>query len=209
MKKKKQAAGVIIIVLIALIIVNSINLLLVFRTTADETISSGKYQLESIGAELENGINNAKNLTSEYAIKAQPIVSDFDALTEFIYATKDDVNRKTDGVGFNVYAAGKDWEIIPNLNDDNYTALDRSWYVGAIKNDGNAFITDPYIDVVSGNICYSVAISLDDDGTVFAIDFTLPKIQEQIEKISIADNNTAVIVTEDGIMLIQEPSMRI
>ncbi len=200
MKKKKQAAGVIIIVLIALIIVNSINLLLVFRTTADETISSGKYQLESIGAELENGINNAKNLTSEYAIKAQPIVSDFDALTEFIYATKDDVNRKTDGVGFNVYAAGKDWEIIPNLNDDNYTALDRSWYVGAIKNDGNAFITDPYIDVVSGNICYSVAISLDDDGTVFAIDFTLSKIQEQIEKISIADNNTAVIVTEDGII---------
>ena len=67
MNKKKQAAGVIIIVLIALIIVNSLNLVLVFKTTADETINAGKYQLESIGAELENGINNAKNLTAEYS----------------------------------------------------------------------------------------------------------------------------------------------
>ncbi|WP_408071194.1 response regulator [Butyrivibrio sp. JL13D10] len=200
MNKKKQAAGVIIIVLIALIIVNSVNLLLVFRTTADETISSGKYQLENIGAELENGINNAVNLTSEYAFKAQPISQDVEVLTEFIYDSRDEVKRRTDGVGFNVYAAGDDWEIIPELNDENYSHNDRSWYTGAILYEGKAYVTDPYIDAVSGDICYSVSICLDDRNTVFAIDFTLSKIQEQIQKISIAGNNTAIIVTNDGII---------
>lgn len=200
MKKKKQAAGVIIIILIALIIVNSINLLLVFNTTAAETISSGKYQLESIGAELENGINNAKNLTAEYAIKAQPICSDMDALKDFIYVVKEEVISRTDGVGYNVYVAGKDFEIIPDLSDDNYIAQNRTWYTGALKNDHNAFLTEPYIDVVSGNICYTVSICLDESGTVFAIDYTLSKIQEQIEKIAISDNYTAVIATEEGII---------
>ncbi|WP_051205908.1 response regulator [Butyrivibrio sp. FC2001] len=200
MNKKKQAAGVIIIVLIALIIVNSLNLVLVFKTTADETINAGKYQLESIGAELENGINNAKNLTAEYSYKAQAISSDHEALESFIYEAKEEVKIKTDGVGFNVYAAGTDWEIIPELDDENYSATDRSWYTGAVRNSGNVYITAPYIDAVSGNICYSVSKAIDNNGSVLAIDYTLAKIQEEIQKISITDNNLSVIVTEEGVI---------
>ncbi|WP_050008055.1 cache domain-containing protein [Butyrivibrio sp. WCE2006] len=200
MKKHKHAAGIIIFVLITLIIVTTINLLLVFRTTADETISSGKYQLESIGADLENGIKNAKNLTSQYAIKAQPLILDKDALEKFIYDTQDKIRKETGGVGFNVYAAGNDWYIIPDLKEEEYDPASRPWYQGAIKNKGNAYVSSPYIDVVTGAICYTVSISLDDNDTVFAVDYTLSQIQNKIQKMSIADNTTSVIVTEDGII---------
>ncbi|WP_051656633.1 cache domain-containing protein [Butyrivibrio sp. AE3004] len=200
MKKNKHAAGIIIFVLITLIIVTSINFFLVFRTTADETISSGKYQLESIGAELENGINNAKNLTAQYAIKAQPLVNDRSALEAFIYESKDKIIKETDGVGFNVYVAGYDWHIIPDLELEDYDQTERTWFKGAIKNNGNTYVCAPYIDAVTGAICYTVSVSLENNNDVFAIDYTLSHIQNEIQKISISDNNTSVIVTEDGII---------
>ena len=201
MRKTRSAAGIIIIVLIALIIVTLINTLLVFNMTAEETRNSGAYQLESIVAELDKGIISAKNNTSELAIKAQPLLNDQDALAEFIYVQRDEIAKESGGMGFNVYVAGKDWEIIPNLsNIEGYVAQERIWYKGAINNEGKIYVSDPYEDAVSGNICYTVSKELLDKGTVIAIDCSLSGIQEQIEKISISNNNEAVLVSGDGVI---------
>ncbi|WP_051204901.1 response regulator [Butyrivibrio sp. VCD2006] len=201
MRKNKSTAGIIIIVLIALIIVTIINTLLVFNMTAEETRNSGAYQLESIVAELDKGIISAKNSTSEIAIQAQPLLEDKDALAEFIYAKKDEIAKESNGMGFNVYVAGTDFQIIPNLNDtEGYVATERIWYRGAINNNGAIYVSDPYADIVTGDICYTVSKELLTKGIVIAIDCSLAKIQEEIEKISISNNNEAVLVSGDGVV---------
>ena len=199
MRKTKSAAGIIIVVLIALIMVTSINTLLVFNMTAEETKNSGAYQLESIVAELDKGIISAKKSTCELAIQAQPLLTDQDALTEFIYLQREIVSKDSNGLCFNVYVAGKNWQIIPNLKDiDGYNARERVWYKGAIENHGEIYVSDPYEDIVSGDICYTVSKELLTEGTVIAIDCSLSGIQEDIEKISISKNNEAVLVSGDG-----------
>ncbi|WP_022759928.1 response regulator [Butyrivibrio sp. AD3002] len=201
MRKSKSTAGIIIIVLIALIFVTLINTFLVFNMTAEETRNSGAYQLESIVAELDKGIITAKNHASEIAIEVLPILNDKDALETYIYTKKDAIFKDSDGVGFNVYIAGKDYEIIPDLDEtDGYNAKDRIWYLGAVNNDKKVYVSDPYVDVVTGQICYTVSKETLEDGTVIAIDCSLNKIQKEIEQIAIANNNTAVMVSGDGVI---------
>ena len=198
-KRHNNSVGVIVIAIL-LILVTFMDTLLVFRMTSSQTMDSGIYKLESIGGELENTINEAKNLTMKIAMQSQMYLNDKQKLEKYIYQSIDDMAKEENGC-FNIYIAGKDWGILPGLeNPEDFVATERVWYTGAVKKGGSAYVTPPYIDVVTGNICYTISVMLADGETVLGVDYTLENIQVHIARMRSNSSRNAVIVTGEGII---------
>lgn len=200
-KREKKNIGVIIIFAVILSVVTIMNTLLVFRMTSNQTMDEGEFQIGSIGGELESTISNAKNLTMEVAIRAKDYLSDREKLEKFISDNKRELTEKTNGMCYNVYIAGSGWDIIPDLvKPEGFVATERSWYKGAIAGRGSVYVTSPYVDAWTGNLCYSIAMELGDGDTVLGVDYTIDNIQRYITQISESGVQEAIIVTEDGII---------
>ncbi len=200
MKIKKNAFTVALIatLLIAITITDTV---IVFRMTSDQIKESGSLQLEAMSGELEGMINEAEKYTLNLAMVAEKYLDDRSLMDTFIRGHADEV-KKGDSGAFNVYIANYDWTILPGLDDDeDFVATERIWYTGAAAGNGKTFVTPPYIDVVTGNICYTVSVLLNDKETVLGVDYTMDNIRAHIDKISSEGASNAVIVTDDGIII--------
>ena len=199
--KKGKKTGIIILIAAMLMIITVMDTWLVFRMTARQTRESGSYQLENISREFENTISNAEKLTMSLGIMAEQYIGDEQAMSDFIYDQIDKLVAQDIGV-FNVYIVGSDWKILPGLPDpDNFDAKDRDWYKGAAKNMGSTYVTSPYTDVVTGEVCYTVSAMLADGDTVISVDYTMNTIQNYINRMYAAGSGDAAIMTEDGVIV--------
>lgn len=198
-RKKTRHIGVIIVFATILSLVTLMNTYLVFRMTSGQTMDEGEYQIGSIRGELEGTINEAKNQALEIAVEVKDYLNDKDKLNDYIVNRKKELTKETNGLCYNLYIAGTGWDIIPDLEKpEDFVATERSWYKGAIANKGMPFVTSPYVDAWTGDICYSIAIELGDGDTVVGVDYTIENIQKYIQQISVGGMQDAVIVTEDG-----------
>ena len=199
MKSKKNY--VIVLAAVLLVAVTFADIFLVFRRTSKQAEETGKYQLELISGELESTINEARTLTLQQAVLAQGCLDDRAALEDFIYTKTDELAHGTTGF-YNMYIAGTGWDIIPGFDhrDEDFVATSRSWYEGAVKQNGNTYLSPPYVDVVTGNICYTVSVMLEDCDTVIGLDYTMENIQAHIAHMYETGSRDAVIVTGEGII---------
>ncbi|MCR5405613.1 MAG: response regulator [Lachnospiraceae bacterium] len=199
--KRSRRVGIIILIALILVAVTFMEAWIVFRQTRQQTKDSGIYQLTAVSGKLESMLSSAGNLTLELAVEAQEYTHDYDLMKKFIYERRSELIGTESGV-FNVYMAGPDMAVLPGIVDlDSFNAFERIWYTGAIKAEGRPYISAPYVDVVTGNVCYTVSVMLADGSTVIAVDYTLDNIQAYIEQMyERGSHNAAVIVTEDGII---------
>lgn len=198
--KSGKNAGVIILVASLLLAITFTDTWMVFRQTRQQTKDSGIYQLETISGELESTINDAENLTIELAIAAREYIHDKDAIETFIYDKKAELLDGETGA-FNVFIAGTDMVIIPDFDmPEDFVTTERVWYKGAIKNGGKTYVTPPYQDAMTGNICYTVSVMLGDGETVLGVDYTMENIQAHIAQMYETGSRNAVIVTDEGII---------
>ncbi len=200
MNKKKHsyaAAAVIAVMVIAVIMMYAVT---VFQMTSQQTRETGMYRLETISGELESTINEAKLVTLEAGVGVQPLLDDKAVLRAYLYNHKAELITR--GIGaFNVYAAGPGWDIIPDfIKPDGYVTEERSWYTGAVRGGGDAYVTPPYIDALTGNICYTVSALLADGETVVAVDYTMENIQAHVKSLLEGGLKKAIVVTGDGII---------
>lgn len=196
--KNGKNTGVIILVASLLLSVTFMDIWMVFEQTRQQTKDSGIYQLESISGELESTINDAENLTMELAIASREYIGDKEALEAFIYNKKDELLEGENGA-FNVFIAGTDWAIIPDFDmPEDFVTTERVWYTGAMKSGGKTYVTPPYQDAMTGNICYTVSVMLGDGDTVLGVDYTMENIQAHIAQMYEAGSSYAVIVTDEG-----------
>ncbi|MBR4555627.1 MAG: response regulator [Ruminococcus sp.] len=211
MKKNKKTLAVTLIIALLLAAAIVSEIVLVFRMTTKLSRESGLNRLEAISGELEKTISDAKNNTMKLAVASQPLmnggsykdlsVSDRQKLEDFIVKQKQEYNSSTEGVCYNTYIAGSDWFIIPDFDAPaDYVVSKRTWYAGAVKNHGEVFVTDPYIDALTGNICYTVSVALADNSTVVAMDYTMANIRQHIRQMYSDGDRDAVIVTDEGII---------
>ncbi|MBQ7583826.1 MAG: response regulator [Lachnospiraceae bacterium] len=196
----KKRIGIIILVAALLFAVIFMDTLMVFRQARQQTWDAGVYQLEIISKEMEAMINDAENLTLEQAVSIQEYLDDRVALKDYLYEQRDSLLEGGTGA-FNIYVAGKDWVIIPGFSPgEDYIIAERPWYAGAVRNSGNTYVTSPYQDALTGDICYSVSVLLSDGETVLAVDYELDNIQKKIRQMTENGTHNAVIVTDEGII---------
>lgn len=198
--KRRIKALAIGAIAILLLVVLSMDFSLMYRQIRQQTKDAGVSQLENISRELEESIRAAESLTMEIAIESREVLDDRDALKTFLYEKKAEVVKGNTGA-FNVYMAGEDWSIIPDfVAPDDYVAQKRLWYKGALQSGGKAYVSSPYQDAMTGDICYTVSVMLGDGKTVISVDYTMDTIQTYVEQIRNEGIHYAVIATDDGII---------
>ncbi|MBO6213900.1 MAG: cache domain-containing protein, partial [Lachnospiraceae bacterium] len=196
--KRKSTTAVILIATLLLSIM-AFDTWILFSQMRRVTRQSGSFQLESVSGKLESTISEAEELTMEMALVARESLSDKDELKEFISSKKKELLSDDSGA-FNIYIADREFSFIPDFDmPEDYEATERVWYTGAARNPGKTYVSSPYQDAMTGEICYSVSVMLGDGQTVLGIDYTMENIQEYIHQM--AENAVnAVIVTDEGII---------
>ncbi len=188
--KSRRHIPVIIFVSLMLLIVTSMNTWMVFRQTRQQTRDTGIYQLEMISGDL----------TMELAMAAREYLDDEQALEAFMYERKAELVAGSSGA-FNMYIAGTGFSVFPDFDmPDDYIPTERVWYIGAKKTPGRTYVSPPYQDAMTGDICYTVSVMLGDGDAVLGVDYTMETIQAHIEQMYQNGSHNAVIVTDEGII---------
>ncbi|MBR4587642.1 MAG: response regulator [Lachnospiraceae bacterium] len=210
MKHAVRKNDVIVISLLVLffLLIIGMNTSMVTRMMTEQTDQIGQKQLESIKNDLESNMSSAENVLIRVAGGAEQILGaehTMDQLEEYIVWQKNAQLESSGGTNFNVYIAGQGWEIIPDFDiPEDYHATERSWYVGAVQSKGDIYITDPYVDKMTGEMCYTMSVLLSDGETVVSMDFTLSRILQSIKRMEASSESSldqALIVTKDGLIV--------
>ena len=202
--KRSDFAIILIITLIFLIVIE-LNVRLIFQMTSNQTEEIGKMQLEVIRSDFQGALQEAEGSTLRMAMEAEQLLkanTPHKDIESFFYKRKREQKNLTKGVCFNAYIANKDWAIIPDFNmPPDYHAEERLWYKGAVQNPGKVYITEPYIDAMTGMMCFTISKMLSDNQTVVALDFTFSEVQHFIRKMSTTSDRKALIVTKNGMII--------
>ena len=194
--------GIITAIFLTVIIMND---RLIFKITTNQTEEIGRMQLEVIRSDFQGALQNAEGVTSRVAVEAEQLMKSGatkEELKAFFVKRQREQKNLTDGVCFNVYIAGKGWVIFPNWTaPPDYHANERSWYKGAIENKGRIYITEPYIDAMTGEMCYTMSKMLSDNETVVSIDFNFADVQYLIKKMIELGNRQSLIATKNGMII--------
>lgn len=199
MKKSISTIGLILASSLLLIII-LVGIVQVSNRTRQLTKDNGIYELEKISGDFEDTIADAEMLTLETAIGAREFLLSRSSLEKYIYEQRDRLVALDKDV-INVYIAGEGWHIIPDFDESSgYVPTKRVWYLGAVKNGGEPYVSAPYTDAITGQICYSVSVALWDADTVVCIDYSADRIQNHISQMYGSASHDAVIVTDEGVI---------
>ena len=167
---------------------------------ADEIATT---QLEVIGGELEDTIADAKQRLMRVAIETDEMIE--------AGASKEDISARYEGLYdefkaidtfMNVYVAGKDWYVLPHSQvSERFRPQERVWYVGALDAGGDVFISEPYLDANGSGMCLTTSVAIQGGEAVCALDLNLKKVQESVTEMTQGRDETAMIVTADGLIV--------
>ena len=203
-KNKTRRISTSFIVIIALIFVTviTININVIYHAGTDQTGKIGTIQIDSIKGDLQETISDAEGNLLRFSMGIEQLMNDKADLAEveeYIKEQKQYYYDLSGGNCFNVYAASTNWTIIPDFDmPSQYHAVERVWYTGAKQNPDMIYISEPYIDAATGDICFTLSNILSDGNVVTAMDFTLSKVQDTIERMGNSDEQFAMIVTKEG-----------
>ena len=202
---RRSDFAIITIITAIFLIVIVMNDRLLFQVTANQTEEIGQMQLEVIRSDFQGTLQAAEGTTLRMAMEAEQLLKNKASrkdIEQYFYKRKREQKNLTGGVCFNVYIAGKDWAVIPDFNmPDDYHAQERLWYKGAAENYGRIYISEPYVDAMSGITCYTMAKMLPDRQTVVALDFNFSEVQYLIHRMNELGNRESLIVTKSGMII--------
>lgn len=197
-KQTKNSFGLIIVILLIALVVTTLNIRMIFNVTSRQTEELGTLQMNGIRAELQSTLDAARQdaliVSSEVGLILQR--NESTEVLEYYLRTKKDNFSESSCI--NVYAAGPDWHVIPDFEEpEDFDPAAREWYIGAVQEAGRVYISQPYMDLASDNVCFTVARYLEEADAVVSLDYNLLKVQDYIKAMS-EGGRAALIVTEDG-----------
>lgn len=200
--KKRVNSVIVALSALAMLFVLGLNLRLFMGINTDQAKLLARHQLDEVSKELESTLYESEILTRGVAGDVERIVAggvDEEKETQLDRYFREKITKSVNQNCFNVYAAGSGWSVIPDLVEpEGYVATERSWYLGARKQGyGKIYITEPYVDALTGQMCFTVSGLLSDGDTVVAADYSLNALQKSIADIR-SDGGDALIVSRQG-----------
>ncbi|MBQ9872394.1 MAG: response regulator [Eubacterium sp.] len=194
---------VIVAVFVAVIVMSSVSSM---STLTKKVEDNSILRLDTIRAEFQESLTADQNALNQFADDVEEMcrggISDSE-LCAYIDEIKEEQAVRSNNVTFNCYVASPGFVYIPDFDmPANYHATERSWYQGAVDAKGTIYITEPYIDQMTQEICFTMSKVLSDGETVVSMDFTLGDIQKSIDKmVGQQEDYKALIVTGDGMII--------
>ncbi|MBR4605919.1 MAG: response regulator [Lachnospiraceae bacterium] len=201
-KTGRISQGFVVVISMIFIAVIAININLIYQTGSEQTGRIGTIQLDNIKGNLQETISGAEGNLLRFTMGMEQFINeskDMEEIETYIRDQKSYLYDLTGGNCYNVYAAAPDWTIIPDFDmPEHYHAVERVWYLGAKKNAGRIYISEPYIDAATGNLCFTLSNLLSDGDVVTAMDFTLSRVQDSVAQMSEDASQIAMIATKEG-----------
>jgi signal transduction histidine kinase/CheY-like chemotaxis protein/HPt (histidine-containing phosphotransfer) domain-containing protein len=194
----------IVVISLIFITVITININLIYHAGTDQTGKIGTIQLDNIKGSLQETISDAEGNLLRFSMGMEQLIdrNNLEEIEKYIREQKQYNSDLTGGNCFNVYAASSDWTIIPDFDmPEEYHAVERVWYIGAKQMGGEIYISEPYIDALTNDLCFTLSNLLSDGDVVTSMDYTFSKVQDTINLMSSYEDQTALIVTKEGTIL--------
>ncbi|MDD6810747.1 MAG: cache domain-containing protein [Lachnospiraceae bacterium] len=203
---KKYSYGFISVVFIILVIVLLLNVLLIYNMTVKQIETIGQNQMESITRNLQSMLSESEYMTSVLADNVEKRMEQGASREEMTVFFKEQSrlhNQLSGGICMKAFLVRDDYIILPGYDlPDDYDVGARIWYSETLRlNPGDIYISPPYVDLVTGNMCFTVAELLSDKRSIVALDFTLSRIQNSIEEMQSDGKSEALIVNEEGMIV--------
>ena len=199
---RRFRGGVTLAVALTLLAVIAMNVALILNLSRAQSDEIGNTQLDVIRSDLQDTITEAETQVLRVAIGAEQLMesgASREALSDYFVAQRD--KYLSDDDFMNVYIAGRDWHIIPDFDaPKDFHASERVWYIGAQDCPGEVYISEPYVDASTGDMCFTVSTLLSDGETVVGMDLNFSKAQESILRMTRGRDQTAMIVTSGGLI---------
>ena len=103
----------------------------------------------------------------------------------------------------NAFLVRDEYIILPGYDlPEDFKVEERIWYSETLKlKPGDIYISSPYVDLVTGNMCFTVSELLSDSRSIVALDFSLSNIQNSIEEMQSDDKSKAIIVNDEEMII--------
>ncbi len=198
----RMSKSSIVVIALVFFAVIAMNINLIYHAGSDQTERIGETQVKNVKGEMQQTISESESRLFRYSMGLEQLINEKAPMADIEKYIKDQQDyylATTNGNCFRAYAAATDWTIIPGFDmPQEYHAVERVWYKGAIKNPGQVYISAPYIDADNGHLCYTFSYTLSDGKTVAAMDYTLSRAQEIVKRMSTDVGQFAMMVTDDG-----------
>ena len=203
---KKYSYSFISAIFIVLVIVLLLNVLLIYNMTVSQIETIGQNQMKSISRNLDSMLSQAEYMTSILADQVEERMeqgASREEMSSFFTAQSSLQNDLSDGICMNAFLVRDDYIILPGYElSDDFDVTERIWYGETLKlNPGDIYISPPYADMVTGEMCFTVSKLLSDQRSIVAFDFTLARIQNSIEEMQSEANSEALIVNGEGMII--------
>ncbi|MGN0167354.1 MAG: cache domain-containing protein [Acetatifactor sp.] len=203
---KKYSYGFISAIFVVLAIVLLLNVLLIYSMTVKQIETIGQNQMESITRNLQSMLSESEYMTSVLANNVEERMKQGTSREEMsVFFGEQSALQKqlSDGICMNAFLVRDEYIILPGYDlPEDFQVEERIWYSETLKlNPGETYISSPYVDLVTGNMCFTVSELLSDGRSIVALDFTLSKIQNSIEEMQSDGKSEAVIVNDEGMII--------
>lgn len=163
------------------------NILNTYQKEIDSYIAVVKGEAEAFALSMETG---ALSGYEEELSMAQSVVNSDEKIAAAYYCHNNEALT---------YYSGADGAWLP---PDGSVFTDRSWYLGAIEEE--VYISEPYLDEVSGQFCVTISQSVEIDGKtagVVGIDFLLGEITDLILSSDVGQGYL-MLTSSEGIIMV-------
>ena len=188
--KGRLTTIVITIVVLSLLISAVVIILLARKNLMSRSMNELQIQADKYSEIINNWIENEKTMT-------ESVANSIESVTELNGAEGRDVVQKivsyfsrNRGVLLNLYYGTEEKDFMqtdPNAETpEGYDPTARGWYKAAVAA-GSTIVTDPYMDVLIGGMCITVASPVYVEGRLIGVvgaDYTLDTINEIVARIS-------------------------
>ncbi|MCD7738928.1 MAG: response regulator [Lachnospiraceae bacterium] len=191
---------------IALLAIMGYTIISFFQMTISNRRALGESALRQQSQQVEDFLTRSTdtlsitaatlNLMMERGDSQEELLEYLVSETEFYQAEIDESYTAVYGWIGGEYLDGLLWEP-----GEDYVPTERDWYLAALEGAGEPVITEPYYDVMTGEIVISVCCLLNDGVSVASLDVSLTSLDEVTDNINLDDSGYGFIVSGDGLVL--------
>ena len=198
---------------IALVGIMVVNVLLMYDIAAEQTEEIGRMRVQNIATGFQKSLTRAEYTLERIYSSLEEMIRNGASETEirrFLTEQKEIEYSLSEGVCLNVFCVVDGVVLISNMKTpEDYVLQDRVWYRGLLAaGKGETYISPTYRDAFTDNMCFTVAIMLEDGTTVVGLDYSVAEIQSYVNELdSDAYGDAMIVDTNEIIVGYTDPNM--
>ncbi|MCR5650632.1 MAG: response regulator [Lachnospiraceae bacterium] len=201
-RHRKMNRRYILVIAFLFLSVVTMNINLIYYAGMEQAGKISEIQMNSLKGELQQTLSDSEGYLLKYAMGLEQLITesaDMDELERYITEQNDYYSGLRSANCISAYAASPEWLINPGFDlPEDFDPTERIWYLGAKEHPGEICISEPYIDMNTGELCYTFSYLLSDRKTVAGMDYSLTKVQDVVKKMAGKKDQFSIIVTDSG-----------